>query len=131
MPGKAKTFKTYDVMKSAPPGSLGAWVRVFRGTVEECRRYVDENDLAYRETRDNYIFVDVKTKTVRLGELFTAAEIAQAHNIFTNDPTNFHKRVLDAIVTPNMERINKATGQENNPDYLAYVLEYAMNAKDI
>lgn len=36
--------------------------------------------------------------------------------------------VRDQIISPNMERINKALGQENDPDYLSYMVEYVMRA---
>lgn len=120
-------FKTYDVMKSAPPGSLTAWTRVFRGTVVECRHYIEQNGLAYREMRDNHIFVDPKPKTYQLGELFTVQELVQAQHIYDTDRPNFHRRVTDAIVTPALPRINEKTGQENDAGYLTYALEHVFN----
>lgn len=63
------------------------------------------------------------TKTVQLGQLFTAAELVAALEIIKNDRLHFHNRARDEIVKPSLARINKTTGQENDPDYLAYALE--------
>jgi hypothetical protein len=34
--------------------------------------------------------------------------------------------VLKEIINPNMERINTKLGQENDADYLAYAVEFAV-----
>ena len=41
------------------------------------------------------------------------------------------KRIRDEIIKPNIDRINKALGQENDPDYLAYAVEYSMVARRV
>lgn len=67
--------------------------------------------------------------TMTIGQILTDAEIQQAFELYRNDPLNFHARVLEEIVKPNMERINKALGplgQLNDPDYIAYAIEYVM-----
>lgn len=63
------------------------------------------------------------TRRVSIYEFLTEAEIEQAVNIYRNDRDNFHRRVLMEIINPNMERIDKALGQENDADYLAYCIE--------
>lgn len=37
------------------------------------------------------------------------------------------KDICREIIEPNIDRINKALGQENNSMYLAYMVEYAIN----
>jgi hypothetical protein len=39
---------------------------------------------------------------------------------------NYARRLHDALLLPNIERINKALGQEKDPMYLAYVVENVM-----
>jgi hypothetical protein len=63
---------------------------------------------------------------VTIGKILTDVEITKAANIFKNDNVNFHSRCLEELVRPNMERINRSLGQENSPDYIAYMVEYAM-----
>lgn len=60
-------------------------------------------------------------KTVKLGDLFTEEELHEAEAIGSD-----HARLRDEIVAPAIERINGVTGQENDADYLAYALEYAI-----
>ena len=65
-------------------------------------------------------------RNVTIGEFLTVEEIDKAEEIWKNDRKNFHKRVINEIIQPNIARINKALGQQNNPDYLAYAVEYVL-----
>ena len=65
-------------------------------------------------------------KSITIADFLTEAEISQAVRMWTEDPRTFHKRVLTEILEPNMARINKALGQENDASYLAYMLEYVI-----
>jgi hypothetical protein len=71
-------------------------------------------------------------KQVRLGDFLTDEEIALAMQMWRGgwlaDGKSYAQRVADKIIKPNMERINKALGQENDPIYLAYMVEYALGA---
>jgi hypothetical protein len=58
-----------------------------------------------------------------LSELFNELEIARATRIWNTDRAHFHARCRDEVVVPAMPRINKVTGQENDADYMAYMLE--------
>lgn len=40
---------------------------------------------------------------------------------------NYHKYILDTYVLPVMDRVNAFTGQENDPDYIAYLFEHLVN----
>lgn len=60
-------------------------------------------------------------RTMVLTDFLTSAEIKRAMKL---------KRAQDInaeIITPNIERINKAIGQENEPMYLAYAVEYVVS----
>lgn len=70
------------------------------------------------------------TKSVTLDQFLTPEEIMLAAQMwrgpFTNDSRSFAQKVCDEIIKPNMERIDKALGQENDPMYLAYCVEYVL-----
>lgn len=71
-------------------------------------------------------------KTITLPDFLTETQIKNAASWYQTDRLHFHQRVLDDIITPNMAKINKALGQENSPEYLAYVVEYAcMQAAEV
>jgi len=67
-------------------------------------------------------------KTLSLGQMFTDEEIDHACRLFAEHAKGgkFASIVEEEVVKPNIERINKATGQENDTRYLAYVLEGAL-----
>lgn len=62
-------------------------------------------------------------KQVSIDNFLTDAEAIAFYN---NDRASFHSLCRDSLIVPNMERINEALGQENDPDYLAYTVEYAL-----
>jgi hypothetical protein len=66
-------------------------------------------------------------KNVAITDFLTPAEIEHAAKIVTTQAYP-HKTLVSEIITPNMDRINKALGQENDPGYLAYAVEYAIGA---
>ena len=65
-------------------------------------------------------------KTMTITQFLTDAEIEQALALYEKlAGTGTFAATLDAeIITPNMDRINQALGQENEPRYLAYAAEY-------
>lgn len=69
-------------------------------------------------------------KTLPIGQLFSDDELARGRRIYfqhKGEPSfEVMKAALrDQIVIPAMPRINQVTGQENDPDYMAYALIYA------
>jgi len=60
-------------------------------------------------------------RTTKISDFLTRAQINQAIRIGTN-----HKRLLDELVMPNMAQINNALGQENDPGFIAYAIEYVL-----
>ena len=60
-----------------------------------------------------------------LGEMLTEAEILLAVKL------NDRQKIRDQIIKPNIDRINETLGQENDPDYLAYAVAYALSARSI
>lgn len=65
-------------------------------------------------------------KRITLADFLTDEEIHRAQELYTKDRANFHDKVLKEIIEPNMGRINKALGQENSADYLAYAVEFVL-----
>ena len=68
------------------------------------------------------------SRGVSIDQFLTAAEIRKAAAIYKKHRgTGRVVETIDAeIITPNMERINKALGQENDSRYLAYAVEFVM-----
>lgn len=73
-------------------------------------------------------------KMVSLGDFLTDEEIAQCIFVWglwqknINPQAKTYAEVIEQqIIAPNLERINKALGQENDPAYLAYMVEYVMS----
>lgn len=66
-------------------------------------------------------------KTLPLGSILTKKEMKEALKLYKQAETHkFAERCAAEIVRPVIERINKETGQENDPLYLAYCVEYAI-----
>lgn len=65
------------------------------------------------------------TKQFSIGELFTRDEVKKAAELYSDGKGQFAERAEKQIVKPAMVRINKVTGQENHPRYMAYALEHA------
>lgn len=59
-------------------------------------------------------------KKVTLNEILTPRQVAQAVRCKTA------KEICDRVILPNINEINERLGQENEPMYLAYVVEYAL-----
>lgn len=59
-------------------------------------------------------------KQVSIGDFLTDREINLAIRLKTA------RAICDEIIKPNIQRINRALGQENDPMYLAYAVEYAV-----
>lgn len=57
---------------------------------------------------------------ITLHSFLSAPEINKAKKL------QDRKKVRDEIIVPNMERINKDLEQENDPDYLSFLVEYVM-----
>jgi hypothetical protein len=65
-------------------------------------------------------------RTFTLNDILTEQEVILVTKIYRNDNSHFRKRVHDEIVLPNMDRINKALGQENDPGFITHAIEYVM-----
>lgn len=68
-------------------------------------------------------------KMIRLSHIFTPLDIAKGIKIVREKPHNLHQRLRDEVVAAVMPRINDVTGQENDADYVAYLLEYALTGE--
>lgn len=59
-------------------------------------------------------------KTVTINDFLTLEEICQARCFVSA------KEICRLIIEPNIGRINQSLGQENDPMFLAYAVEYAI-----
>lgn len=64
------------------------------------------------------------TPSIRLGDLFTDEQIDLAIAI-VREGRDVHSRLVEEVVRPAMSRIDEVTGQQNDVDYFAYVVEWA------
>jgi hypothetical protein len=68
-------------------------------------------------------------KYMTIDQFLLPAEIQRAAALYkTLQGTGKFAATLDAeIITPNLERINTALGQENSSRYLAYAVEFVLS----
>lgn len=66
------------------------------------------------------------TKTTTLGSFLTDEQINQAIQIVKTESTP-HKRLLEEVIKPNMEEIDRKIGQENDAGYIAYAVEHVLS----
>lgn len=66
------------------------------------------------------------TKNVKLTDFLTDQQIGQAAAIYEHAPDQAaaKREIQDKIIEPNMATINERLGQENDADYMAYVVLY-------
>ena len=71
-------------------------------------------------------------RRITLGDFLTDGEINKCVKLWKEfQKTNaygYAQKVCEEVVKPNIERINKSLEQENDPMYLAYMIEYVMYA---
>lgn len=70
-------------------------------------------------------------KTITIGDFLTEDEVKEALALFTRlsktgESFHYAKHCAAEIIRPNIDRINKALGQENDVMYLAYAVEYTI-----
>jgi hypothetical protein len=68
-------------------------------------------------------------KHCTVGDILTDAEIERAKELYRQykNTGQFASKVCVELIEPNMARINKQLGQENDAKYLAYAVEYALS----
>lgn len=62
-----------------------------------------------------------QTKFVSITEFLTPAQIKEVMHLKTAKP------ICDSVIRPNIAEINRKLGQENDPMYLAYMVEYVLS----
>lgn len=60
-------------------------------------------------------------KTISLHDFLTADEIRKAAKLGNA------KDICEQVIKPKMDEINRMLGPENDPMYLAYLVEYALS----
>lgn len=66
-----------------------------------------------------------KKNNIHLHDFLTEDEIVVARSIKTA------KEVKDKVILPNIERINRALGQENDPMFMAYLTQYLIGKETV
>jgi hypothetical protein len=70
------------------------------------------------------------TSDLTLDQVFTVIELNRALALYRECQRDTGKRFntlcAEEIVSPVLDRINQTTGQENDANYLAYAIEFAL-----
>lgn len=68
-------------------------------------------------------------KTFNFGQLLTDDELERAEAIYLEHANSIalHQMLREAVIDPAMPRIDERLGQSNDPDFMAYALEYALH----
>jgi hypothetical protein len=61
------------------------------------------------------------SKRIAITDFLTEREIRRAQEL------KDARRICEEIIKPSIGRINRALGQENDPMYLAYMVEYVIS----
>lgn len=81
--------------------------------------------------------MEISNKAITLAEILTPDEIEMIDRMWHESKLDrsaratmqFHKDVID-LLTPVMPRINDRLNQENDPRYIAYMIEAALMATE-
>lgn len=67
-------------------------------------------------------------KSITINDILTPEEINRAVELYKRHKGTgqFANIVMAKLILPNMPRINKKIGQENDAKYLAYAVEYVL-----
>jgi hypothetical protein len=66
-------------------------------------------------------------KTLAVGQILTQEEMTKALKLYKECETHqFASRCSVEIIAPVISRINRDSGQTNDPRYLAYCIEYSL-----
>jgi hypothetical protein len=67
------------------------------------------------------------TKNVYLTDFLTEREIKRCGVLCRKvEPSKRNAAIIEQVIAPNLERINRALGQDNDPKFLAYAVEHTM-----
>jgi hypothetical protein len=66
------------------------------------------------------------TRLVVLKDFLTDSEILECIRLREQHGSDATRLIAERIIAPNLERIDRSTGQDNDAMYLAYAVEYAL-----
>lgn len=66
------------------------------------------------------------TKMMRITDFLSQRQIVEAARLLEAHKTQAAREICEKIIRPNLKSINKKLGQENDPMYLAYAVEYVL-----
>lgn len=68
------------------------------------------------------------SRMISLSDFLTEDEIIQCIQKYRIDKIGFHEWCVESLILPNIMRINAQLGyQQNDPSYLAYLVEFVMS----
>ena len=72
------------------------------------------------------------SRQITITDFLTDTEIERARQLYRKwkDSGQFADRVAAELIQPNMKRINRQLGQENDAKYLAYAVEYVLSQSE-
>jgi hypothetical protein len=70
----------------------------------------------------------MEDKIIKIEDFLSPAQVMDCILLYKKlgQSGELHSAILDHIITPNIANINKKLGQENDPRYLAYAIEFAL-----
>lgn len=68
-------------------------------------------------------------KEITIKDILTVSEIKRAELLYRKyqGTGQFNRKVVEQVINPVIGRINEALGQENDPRFLGYAVEYVFN----
>ncbi|RDJ35099.1 MAG: hypothetical protein DWQ19_09705 [Crenarchaeota archaeon] len=66
-------------------------------------------------------------KDITINDFLSVPQIKAAWKIYQESPMGFARKCADEVIGPNIKKINKRLGQQNDPLFLAYLCEHAFN----
>lgn len=68
------------------------------------------------------------TRRIAIQDFLTVSEIERAANLYAIcKPGTFAEQCADEIITPVIARINASLGQDNDPKFIAYMIEHVLS----
>lgn len=73
-------------------------------------------------------------RSVSLGQFLTERQIIECINLYalySHHPSTFVVEVTEKVIRPDIERIDRALGQLNDPRYLGYAVLFVMQSSSM
>ena len=74
----------------------------------------------------NITYFDGDNMTVTIRDYLTDDEIRQGIEMFKTSSSNFARKFADEVISPVIQRINTKLGQQKDPLFLAYAVQFVI-----